>query len=74
MLLRFDFFFVVLKNSFCEELLAMSKMSEEQQGRKVHDFIEIVESLVGPFLWPDDSSERLQECFERYVMEKLHSK
>jgi hypothetical protein len=50
------------------------KLAEEQQGKKIHEFLEMVVNLVGPLLWPDDQMDRVHECLEKFVMEKLHSK
>ena len=52
--------------------MRVSESHDEEQGKKIHEFIDTVDQLTSPLLWPRDPPDRIQDCYEKYIMERLH--
>jgi hypothetical protein len=55
-------------------LLSRDSLSEEQQGAKVHSFINMLMEEFVPRLWKPEDFDIISECIEKLIMENLYSK
>jgi len=79
-------FLIKLEEAQCKQLLyeitsfleEFSKdhmnLTEEEQGKKVHAFIDSLEDPYLVQIWNQDQIDAVNECLEKYIMEKLYVK
>lgn len=53
---------------------SVDSVNEEQQGKKVHNFITMLVDDFVPLIWDREKTDIVAECLEKYIMERLFSK